>query len=461
MNIKKLKWHIRYAMQYFPFTLNTLLFAVAVWGGYYSLYKPAPKGEEQSSLMPFIVLMGKMTFLLLALIVIFSVLSTIATWVYYLIQKNSNGKILKVDFTIESRKGRKNRLFLNASLPGAIRPFLGFVKGSLIYDDNQMTDRFSLMSGQRKERSIWRLAITGKSNVVLPDIKEYDLKGGFVYFQDMLHLFSLAVPQPISGHFYQPPVLTQEHDADVFPKKTETLDVRIEQMRRVEGEHTNYKDFEAGDDVRRIVWKVYARNRELVVRIPEMFEPYASHLNYYASFYADVKNQWLDDGYLKEMLNYYKNNVWTVYDTLSKKEWKMSFIADQEFTVGDEADDAAKTARIITNSEWHKDKTLSEYFSPKNGTVLCISSLTDPADLANLLERCDASTVVYFVRVSQVFKHYAALNLLSRIILRPTQDRLNKLRTRWLFSPMRLQINKREKTIEALLNKSDVVWGEL
>ncbi|PQJ09388.1 hypothetical protein CJD36_019275 [Flavipsychrobacter stenotrophus] len=460
MNIKQMKWRIRYAMQYFPFTLNTLLCTAAFWGGYHLLYKPTPKGEDQSSLMPFIILMGKMTFMLLAFIVIISVLSTIATWIYYLIQK-SNGKLLTVDFNIESRKGRKNRLFLYASLPGAIRPLLGFVKGRLIYDDNQMTDQFSLMSGQRKERSIWRLAITGKSNIVLPDIKEYDLKGGFVYFQDMLHLFSLAVPQPISGHFYQPPVLMQEQDADVYPKKTETLDVRIEQMRRVEGEHTNYKDFEAGDDVRRIVWKVYARNRELVVRIPEMFEPYASHLNYYASFFADVKDSWLDDGYLKEMLNYYKNNVWTVYDTLSKKEWQMSFVPDQEFTVADEADDAAKTARIISNSEWHKDKSLSEYFSPKNGTVLCISSLTDPHDLANLLERCDASTVVYFVKVSQVFKHYAALNLLSRLIIRPPQDRLSKLRTRWLFSPMRLQVNKREQAIEALLKKSDVVWGEL
>lgn len=448
-------------MQYFPFTLNTLLCAIAIWGGYHLLYKPTPKGEDPSSLMPFIILMGRMTFLLLALIIIISVISTIATWGYYLITKNGREGILKVDFTIETRKGRKNRLFLNASLPGALRPFLGFVKGRLIYDDNQMTDRFSLMSGQRKERSIWRLAITGKSNIVLPDIKEYDLKGGFVYFQDMLHLFSLAAAQPISGHFYQPPVLMQEQDADVFPKKTETLDVRIEQMRRVEGEHTNYKDFEAGDDVRRIVWKVYAKNRELVVRIPEMFEPYASHLYYYASFYAGVKSSWMDDDYLKEMLNYYKNNVWTVYDTLSKKEWKMSFVPDQDFTVAEEADDAAKTARIISNSEWHKDKTLSEYFSPKNGTVLCISSLTDPHDLANMLERCDHSTVVYFVKVSQVFKHYAALNLLSRLIIRPPQDRLSKLRTRWIFSPMRLQLNKREKAIEDLLKKSDVVWGEL
>jgi hypothetical protein len=322
-----------------------------------------------------------------------------------------------------------------------------------------MTDRFSLLSNKRKEQSLMRVAITGRSRMNLPDIKEYDLKGGFVYFQDMLHLFSLAAAQPVSGHFYQPPVLTEREEADVFPKKTETMDVRIEQLRRVEGEPLNYKDFEAGDDVRRIVWKVYAKNRELVVRVPEMYEPYASHLYFYASFYAAVKAQWMGEGYLKEMLNYYKNSVWTVYDTLSHKEWDLRYIPDQSFNIPEQLSDEEKTARIISNSIWHKDRPLQEYFNTKSGTVLCISSLTDPQELRNILDRCDSSTVVYFVKVSNVFKHFAALNLVSRIILQPPQDRLSKLRTRWIFSPMRFQLQKQEKEIEEVLKQSSVVSG--
>lgn len=410
--------------------------------------------------MPFIILMGKMTYWILAGFVLLSIISAFFCWIYYLVIRGQKNSVLKLEFKTESRKGKRNKLFLNATLPGALRPVLGFVKGRIIYDNHLMTDRFALLSGQRKERSIWREAITGKSQVTLPDIKEYDVKGGFVYFQDMLHLFSLAVAQPIAGHFYQPPVLLNEDDAEVSPRKTETLDVRIEQLRRVEGELLNYKDFEAGDDVRRIIWKVYARNRELVVRIPEMYEPFASHLQYYASFYADVKQAWMGDEYLEEMLNYFKNHVWTVYDTLSKKEWKMAFVPDQDIHV-DEGDEHERTARIISNSQWHTDKNVSEYFSPKNGTVLCISSFTNPNDLANLLERCDAGTVVYYVKLSHTFKHFAALSLLSRLILLPPQDRLSKLRTRWLFSPMRLQVNKKEKEIEKVLKNSNVTWGEL
>ncbi len=357
--------------------------------------------------------------------------------------------------------GKSNRLYLNARLEGAIRPVLGFVKGRLYYDDNIFTDRFGLLSNKRKEQSIRRAAITGKSRLRLPDIKEYELKGGFVYFQDMLHLFSLAVAQPVTGHFYQPPVLMDAEEANVFPKKTETLDVRIEQLRRVEGEQLNYKDFEAGDDVRRIVWKVYARTRELVVRVPELYEPYASHLYFYASFYADAKAQWLSEGYLKEMLNYYKNNVWTVYDTLSRREWDMRYIPDQSFNIPELLTEEEKAARIISNSTWHKDRQLQQYFNPRTGAVLCISSLTEPQELENLLERCDASTVVYFVKLSRTFRHFVPLNWISRLIFSPPQDRLSRLRTRWTFSPIRYQVRNRETELEKLLGKSPVVWGEL
>ncbi len=461
MNRKQIKWKVRYYWQYFPFTLNTVLCALAGWGAYKALYKPTAKGEDPSPFLPFIILMGKMALWFIAGLILLSVLSTFVTYFYYLWLKNKKGYKLQVEFTTDTKKGKKNKLFLNARLEGVIRPVLGFVKGRLFYDDNIFTDRFGLLSNKQKEKSLMRAAITGRSRMSLPDIKEYELKGGFVYFQDMLHLFTLASAHPIAGYFYQPPVLTNEEDAEVFPKKTETMDVRIEQLRRVEGEPLNYKDFESGDDVRRIVWKVYARSRELVVRVPEMYEPYASHLYFYASFHASVNARWMNEGYLKEMLNYYKNNVWTIYDTLSRKEWEMRYIPDLSFNIPEQLPENEKCARIISNSSWHKDMSLQQYFNPKSGTVLCISSLTDPQELSNVLDRCDAATVVYFVKLSKAFKHFAPLGWVARLIFLPTQDRLSKLRTRWTFSSIRLQINKREKEIEDILKRSQVISAEL
>lgn len=462
MTRKEIKRRLRYYLQYFPFTLNTLLCVLAVFFSYKLLYKPFnPKKGDFSPFLPFIILMAKMALWFVCGLILLSILSTIASWVYYLYLRNKNGSKLEVEFTMETVQGKKNKLFLNAQVPGIFRPMLGFVKGRLFYDNYAMTDRFSLLSNKLKDKSWARAAITGKSRLELPDIKEYQLKGGFVYFQDMLHIFSLAVAQPVSGHFYQPPVLAEDDDREVYPKKTEQMDVRIEQMRRVEGEPLNYKDFEAGDDVRRIVWKVYAKNRELVVRVHEMFEPYASHLYFYASFHAAVKTAWLNEGYLKEMLNYYKNYVWTVYDTLSKKEWEMRYIPDQTLTTPEHLGEAEKSARIISNSNWHNDKSVAMYFKPNQGAVLCISSLVDPEELRNVLNQCDASTVVYFVRVSRVFRNFLAWNWFKRLIFLPPKDRLSQLRSTWIFSPIRLQINKREKEIETILESSNVIVGVL
>ncbi len=462
MSFKNFYKKTRYYAQYIPFTFHTVLCVAAAWIAYKLLYKPLPqKSEEPSPFLPFILLMAKLAFWFLIGLVTVSVVSTFAGWLYYLWLKKKKGTVLKLNFTTETAKGQKLKSYLHAQLDGAYRPILGFVKGRLFYDDYEMTDSFSLLSNKRKEHSLWRMAIMGKNRLQLPDIKEYELKGGFIYFQDMLHLFSLAVSQPVNGQFYQPPILGTEKDAAVFPKKTETMDVRIEQLRRVEGEYLNYKDFESGDDVRRIVWKVYAKNRDLVVRIPELYEPYASHLYFYASFFAEVKTQWLSEGYMKEMLNYYKNQVWTALDTLSKKEWEMRYVPDQSFNVPEQANLAEKNARIISNSQWQKDTALSGYFDARKGAVLCISSLTDTQDLKNVLEKCDASVVIYFVKCSQVFKHFAAWSLLKRFLFLPPKDRLNQLRTRWLISPVRFQIQKREKEIEELLRKANVQYGIL
>jgi hypothetical protein len=403
------------------------------------------------------VLLGKMAVLLIIALVLLSVLSTIGTWLYYLYLKRKAAAGLEVSFSTETKNGRKNKLYLNASINRVRRPLLGFIKGRLYYDDYLLTDKFSLLSNKRGERGFWRKAIAGRSRLLLPDIKEYQLRGGFVFFEDMLHLFSLAVPQQISGQFYQPPVLPQEEDREVAPKKTETLDVRIDQMRRVEGEYLNYKDFEPGDDIRRIVWKVYAKNRDFVVRMPERFEPYASHLYFYASFYAASGAAWLDEGYGREMLNYYKNNIWTVYDTLARKEWEMRYIPDQDFSVPENLKAAEKAARIISNSDWHKDKPLIGYFNPRQGTVLCISSITDTHELEQLLDQCDNGTVVYFVKLSRTFRHFAPLTWIKRLIFLPPNDRLARLRTRWTFSPIRIQVQRKEKEIETLLKGSEVI----
>jgi len=456
---------LRYWWQYVPFTANTLLLGTAIWLAYHFLFnrRPATQAEESAaSFLPFILLMGRLLFWFLLALLMLSLLSTLAAWLWYLWRRQSGKSRLELSFTNETkgRRGR-SRLYVNATLPGAFRPLLGFVKGRLFYDDLRLTGKFPLLGSLARRGRLFRSAIAGKSRLLLPDIREYQLRGAFVFFEDMLRLISLPAHETGAGHFYQPPRLLRQEEQPVQPKKTESMDVRIDEMRRVEGELLNYKDFEAGDDVRRIVWKIYAKNKDLVVRTPELFEPYASHLYFYASFHAHLPASWLDAPFLSEMLNFYKNHVWTVYEALTKKEFELRYIPDQPTTLPDSLSDAEKASRTISASTWQQQESLSQYFNTRRGAVLCVSSLNDPQELQQVLEQSGAGTVVYYVALSKTFRHLILWGWLKRLIFLPPKDRLNRLRTRWTFSPLKYQLKSRERIIEKILRDAQVTTASL
>lgn len=459
MKWKNLRKRLRYYLQYFPLTPNAFITAIALWLCFRAI-KPAElvKGEEVSSFRPLILLMGRTALWFIVALIGFSLISTFICWLYYIwLQGRSN---YQLEFRFQP-SGKSKGLWMETLLRKARRPFLGFIKGRLFYDNYGMTDKFTLASNKRQPQQFWREGVSGKSMLRLPDIKEYTIKGGVIYFEDMLQLLSLPATQGTRGHFYQAPDRADIDNHDALPRKTEQTDTRIEELRKVEGEYLNYKGFESGDDVRRIVWKVYAKSRDLVVRIPEIFDPYASHVYFYASFHTSLKPALNGNDFTAEMLNYYKERVWTAYDTLVGKEWEVKFIPDQQLQVPEQLNGRAFVQRVISNSSWQDNKELTGYFEPRYGSVLCISSLNDPDEVKAMLEQCSSDTVVYYVKLSDTFRSFLPWTWLKRIFILTPEDRLKRIRGRWLLQPLRLQLLKREKEIEQALQNSDVTTGRL
>lgn len=459
-----MKWKSRYRRlkiyaQYFPFTLNFFIVATALWAAWYALHQNEDDAKDNAaSFQPLVMMMGKVAMWFVVALLGISLLSTVACWLYYLIAKRKKNITLQVAFGEDTKR---RGLIIDSLLEKVRRPFLGFIKGRLIYDGAEMTDRFVLAGNKKAKGKFWRDAVTGKSVVELPGIKEYAITGGFVFFEDMLQLLSLPVRQQVNGHFYKDPELQLIEAREAIPRKTDETEIRIEQMRRVNGDYFHYKDFEHGDDVRRIVWKLYAKNRELVVRTPEIFNPFASHICFYASFYTVANSLQRENAFAEEMLNYYKQRVWTAYETLAKKDFEVKYIADQHINVAEIDSKTEQVKRIISGSVWQTDNLATDYFEPRYGAVICISSMNNVEDVAQMLDQCSHETVVYYTKLSDCFKSFAPLTWLLRIFVKPPKDRLKRLKSRWIFAPLRLQLIKREKQIEELLNKSNVIHGKL
>ena len=142
----------------------------------------------------------------------------------------------------------------------------------LQYDGNNISPKFAPIAIHPKN-DFFSMHTKGCYNWPLKNIKEYDISSGIIYFEDFFQFFSFAGSLPSNGSFFYGPPKKSTGTLMVQPKKTEETNRRIEEIRKVEGELLNYKNFETNDDVRRIVWKIYAKNKELVVRVPETIDP--------------------------------------------------------------------------------------------------------------------------------------------------------------------------------------------
>ena len=76
MKLKIIKWQLKYAIQFFPFTVNTFLSALASLFAYKMLYRKMPKPDEDPvPFYTFILLMAKMVFWFVLGLVLLSIRS--------------------------------------------------------------------------------------------------------------------------------------------------------------------------------------------------------------------------------------------------------------------------------------------------------------------------------------------------------------------------------------------------
>jgi hypothetical protein len=329
----------------------------------------------------------------------------------------------------------------------------GYIRLRLRYDKNNISPKFAPIS-QELKKHFFSMQTKGVYNWPFKNIKEYDIHTGIIYFEDFFQFFSFTSQLSVNNNFYTQPLKAATGKVIVQPKKTEDTNMRIEEMRKVTGEYLNYKNFETNDDVRRIVWKIYAKNKELVVRIPETNDPYASHIYFYASFYNAVSNDVYEE-FNSVFLDNFKTVIWNVYEQLYRQNELIQYIPDQETKTFYADDVIQKTKYIISTSSWQRQNNLNTYFNKQYASVLCISSVTDAKKLEEILENTGKSLTVVFVQLSKSFSNIKVKDWLQWIFVNPEKKSSEKLQLAFSLSPLRKKILDNEKSITELLKTSE------
>lgn len=428
---------------YSPFTTYFLLFVVGSFLAYAWLRNrpfipDTPFYDIFSLLISITTIFG---FFILS----FAFLTTLIAWLYFFLQKKKNNISIKITSSV------KNNNRIKIDIHPIIKPFFGFIKFRFRYNKNEYSPKFQLSETYAKKGE-FTTHLAGYYQWSLPEIKEYTIDEVIIFMEDIFQFFSLAIPVSTHERFHSVPSEINVKKIVPEAKKTENILSRIDYIKKVEGDHLNYKSFE-NDDLRRIVWKIYAKNRELVVRIPESLDPYTSHIYLFVSFFAgfDISE---NETVQVPFLNYYKTVVWNIYKELKKTNNNVRFISDQsdKYILSSDLDSDVALKNLIAVSTWQQHTNIKSYIHEKNPSVIIISSLNNAEVVEQLVNDFGKKSIFYFVRLSDALRRKTSQDILEFIFIHNDSSRMRRYKTQWLLSPLRIKLLENEKKILQILN---------
>ena len=440
---------IAYYFSFIPFQLNFFVLLFIATGTYTIVQKEYVATVEKTYFILLLEALSLFTMVFSIMIVGLAFVTAFLSWVYFWIYKKSQKESPVLASIGEGEKAQAGYVALGLKAKGIIKPLLGHVKGRIVFSDTTISPALALDQPEFGKGKFIRSAIRAGRPVWIPDIKEHEVKKVVVYFEDMFRLFSFPFVLTNVQKLLTIPAESDKMNVTVHPDKTIDQDQRIETPKRIQGELFNYKNFEAGDDIRRIVWKIYAKNKELVVKIPETMDPYASHIYFHPSFYS---TEMASPEFKRAMLNYYKIKIRQIFEALCRGEFVVKYIPDQELTTPDtsEDEDPAWIYQLST-SVWQSGRECTDLMTSKKEGIYCISSLVPISDVEEILANKSPETLVFFVKVSTMWKSRRAFNLLS-LLMKTDEHPLNVMKRKWLFSSARKRILDNEKQVEKYLN---------
>lgn len=388
-------------------------------------------------------------------LILLSLISVCITWLLFMQSVKRKKATVQAKFG-DGQKADAGWVNITLQINGfVLRPMLGTIHARLLFSGKRMSQKVVLDSNIRRPGQLWRQAIRGNGKSLLHDRGIYDVEKIGVGFCDMLGLVSLPFTVPHIQQLYTLPRPQEEQTIKAFPNATEEQTHRIEIPKRVEGEYVNYKEFETGDNIQRIVWKIYAKSGQLVVRIPEIKDPYASHLYFYVSFYNNLST--VIGSFETELLNVYKDHARNLLEALQRNDYDVRIPNDQE--VPHLAGKSEKKNELfqIAAASWQQQMNPVAFVNTSKAAFVCLSSLMASSEIEALLKNLPQAVPVVVVKLSEAIASPFQITL-KDIFFKPEPQPADRLKRPWLISSLRRELVKNEKSLEQMLKTRGNGW---
>lgn len=434
----------------FPLRLNFfLLVALSLVGYNYILNRQSPD-VETSMFYAILIVLLKLVLVFVIIIILYSLLSTLIPFSLFAHRARSEKDFLNVSFdTTETEK--QTHTIAHVKVSRLSFPLLGAVRLRFYYDKDYSTKLYSFAA--KGFSFLFANKADLKCDLNLFDIRSYTIDSVRVQFKDMFNLFSFSHKYKLDQQFYTFPKKKDVEVVHPTPTLARETNLRTEIVRRVEGELLFFKDFEPSDDIRRIIWKIYAKTKELVVRVPELRNPFASEVGFFASYYNSLLSGITNSSEMDVFLNRYKNMVWSLYSELSTKgDISLKLLQDQEVHAKP-MEDVNEVQQIISASQWHSSTDVASVFRSGAVSILCLSALSDKKDIDSIVGKLNSSSVVVLCKFSETFDVKSKASYIRMLFMKPKEKDTDK--PLWAISPLRAKLAKNERELEETLKKSE------
>lgn len=412
-------------------------------------------GQDDSSLWLVMRLFTQLVQWTLVGLLALSVLSALSVWLHFRHQVKSRRLALDVRFG-DGQKAEAGWVPIAVSIQGQVfRPFFGSIQARLVFADRTLSQPVLLDSSLVRPRHFWRSGVYGNGRTLLHDRGIHDVEQVLFNFVDMLSLVSLPATLDAVQQVYTLPRPQPPREVKAQPHSTEEQKHRIDVSKRVEGEYVNYKEFESGDNIQRIVWKIYAKSGQLVVRIPEIKDPYASHLYCYVSYFNSLSKE--SGAFEKELLNVYKDYVRNLYEALLRNGYEVKLPADQEVPKLAGVGEKKKELFQIAAANWQQQQPPSTFVSSGKAALVCLSSLAPPDEVAAVMKKVPEAIPVMVVKLSDAIPSPFRFRV-KDLFFAPEEQPADRLSRPWLLSGVRRELLRREKELEAVVRQRQNCW---
>lgn len=433
---------------YIPVTFNFLITVITLAAAFF--YLNYLKTTPDSSYKSLSILLIKVIVVFLFVFVSFAFFSVLIPYLIFIFSRQNRSISIEASSGLGQLNNATSLILLANPL---LVPFLGGIKIRLCYDAKHFTEKATVQSSLS---NYFNVNLQSLFTVRLADVREYNIHYSLIYFEDFFNYFSFSTKQPSRQYMVSELDSSPKNDLIVSPATNVSSDVRIDELKRVEGELINYKNYENSDDVRRIVWKIYAKNKELVVRIPEILDPYVSHLEVYISTFTEFKlpNSKIIDGLF---MNNFKNKVFNVYESLQKTKLEVNMHFDQLEQGGHFDTKLDQIKYAIVKSSWQNSVSIQEFVKPKSASVLVLHSFSNARDVEDLIDRSGNQCSFIFVKHSSALNNQFVKDWLLWAFVQSNEDDLHYAKTTFKATPLYRQLVANESKLESVLKNAKKV----